>query len=45
MAEDAALVVKANANRKTFGAKSKKIIGKKQKKTCLKKITPVYTKY
>ena len=28
MAEDAALVVKANANRKTFGAKSKKIIGK-----------------
>jgi len=27
MAEDAALVVKANANRKTFGAKSKKTIG------------------
>ena len=44
MAEDAALVVKANANRKTFGAKSKKIIGKKQK-TCLKKITPVYAQY
>ena len=28
MAEDAALVVKANANRKTFGTKNKKVIGK-----------------